>query len=257
MMRNILLFAIAFVFFACASVKNAEESSEALPDPSTMHFEMQKKGVDFFAEDLDAEWALEIDYDSKVKFKAKALKTDFEVNVLTLGSGLKGSEATHEVKNSDGVLTVTIKCHKEPFKDGEACPYEVDIRFNDLKSNKEFTYKGVGMFYGDIRLHDKWVLVEINSEKMEASKLPSMEIHLDKNKAMGFLGCNNYSADVYFGKEQITFSSILSTKKGCADDNIEPRFSKALRGNTFGYRFDDSCLMLENEMDTLRFKKGE
>jgi len=257
MNKYIIALIIGMFLLACGSVKNiGDEKNLSLLDDSEINCEMQKKGVNFYGTGNE-DWELEIDFDKKVKFKSSKFDINFNVTVLTLGEGLKGSEAIHEVNGMDAKLTIDIKVNENYLKEDKSHPYIVKITYE--KNHVKHQFNGGGQFYGAIRLHDIWVLEEINGEKVDASKSrkhPMMEIHLDKDRVMGFLGCNNFSGNIYFGRNQICFLPIASTKMACLNDRVEPEFAKALRSKTFNYRFEDLHLILENESDTLIFKKG-
>ncbi len=263
MMRNLLFAAIILLFGACASVKETsiQQPLQVLVSDSLINtFEMQRKGIDFYATGYDDQWVLEIGFDKIVKFSSPKIDKKFEVNIKTLGEGLKGSDATYQVANGDGELTIIIKTKEKPKADKDALPFDVSLSFNDLHSKKEHTFTGEGEFYGAIALHDIWVLEQINGEKNEIAQgmqRPNMEIHLDKSQVMGNLGCNTFTSDVYFGREQISFSYLMSTKIACPNLQLEQRFVKVMSNTTFNYRFEALQLILENETDTLTFRKTD
>ncbi|MGQ1786194.1 META domain-containing protein [Saccharicrinis sp. GN24d3] len=263
MIRNILITFTVFFACACATLKDKthkEQGAILSMQESNVNYEMQKKGVDFLASGNDSVWLLEIDFDKKVRFTSYQLEKDFEVNILALGKGLRGSEATHEVISKDGKLTVSIKNKEKKFILPGEKPFDVVVAYEDHKTKSLQVFNGEGEFYGAIGLHDRWNLEKINGEKLDASGLrnhPFMEIYLDKGKAMGFLGCNNFSSNIYFGREEICFTTVLSTKRACLNDVVEPKFTKAISGKALKYNFNDLYLILENETDTLVFKKGD
>ncbi|GAF03887.1 META domain-containing protein [Saccharicrinis fermentans] len=261
MIKSFSIIVIVLGVCACATVKdktNQEQEQMSSIQESESHFEMQKRGIDFSASGIDSDWLLEIDFDKKVRFTSPKLNHDFEVNVLVLGEGLKGSEATHEVISSDGELTIGIQYKKQQLIHQAKKPFDVIVKYVDRKTDKEQSFSGEGVFYGDIRLHDSWLLDRINGIKIDTAHLdqyPHMDIYLDKGKAMGFMGCNSFSSDIYFGRNEVCFSPVLSTKMACMNDAIEPVFSKAISNKVLKYRFDDLYLILENATDTLVFVK--
>lgn len=263
MMRNVFLAGIIFLLCACASVKetSTQQALQAIVTDNLTHkFEMQKKGIDFYASGYNDEWVLEIGFDKIVKFSSPKNDKKFEVNIQTLGEGLKGSDATYQVANGDGELTIIIKTKDKPFADKDALPFDVSLSFKELNSGKEQAFAGEGEFYGAIRLHDIWVLEQINGEKIDFApdmQRPYMEIHLDKSQVMGNLGCNTFTSDVYFGREQINFSQLMSTKVACPILNLEQRFAKIMSTKTFNYRFEELQLILENKTDSLIFRKTD
>ncbi len=261
MIKYILIAFSIVVTFSCVSFNKTKKSvvkTSFLSKNSIIDNEMRKKGINFCASNKEEDWLLEIDFDKKVKFTSGRINKKFEVTVLTLGDGLIGSEATHEVISADGKLTVNIKVKQNFWQRSAEKPYEVSITYKGSDSEIIERFKGEGCYFGAICFHDIWMLETINGEKVVTSnsgKHPYIEIHLDKDKIMGFLGCNSFSTNIYFGRNQISFSPILSTKIACLNDHIEPIFSKALNTNTFNYRLKNLNLTLENSTDTLVFKK--
>ena len=263
MVKNILWIVTVFFVCACSTVKdksNQEPVVSLLEKGEENDFEMQKRGIDFSASGSGSDWVLEIDFDKKVKFSSPDLEKDFEVNVLRLGEGLKGSEATHELVNSEGKLSVRIQNKDTQLVQRDEKPFDVLVTYNDQNNQNNQSFHGEGAFYGDIRLHDSWLLEKINGVKLDTAKVerqPYMDIYLDQGKAMGFMGCNSFSSDIHFGRNEIYFHLVLSTKMACMHDAIEPLFSKAISGKVLTYKVDDLQLVLENETDTLLFKKRE
>ncbi|SMO72878.1 META domain-containing protein [Saccharicrinis carchari] len=263
MMKNLLIAATLMLLWACTGIKETS-TKQALetnvPSASGNTFERQMKGIEFYASGNNGGWTLEIDFDRVVRFFRANEDSVFEVNIVTLGEGLKGPDATHQVANSEGELNIEIKTKENPFAQEDAFPYHVSLKYIDFKTNTTYEFVGGGEFYGAIALHDIWMLEKMDRDKLKIAQdeqQPYMEIHLDKQKVMGHLGCNAFTADVYFGRKQISFSSVMSTKIGCPVLKLEQQFAKAIGNHTFNYRFENLHLMLENEKDTLIFRKTD
>ncbi len=264
MNKFILLLGVLLVLTSCSSTKEtASENKENVNEnvQNIPYFEKQVRGVNFCAKGSEPNWELEIDYDKIVSLKSEDKNINFNVNILKFGEGLKRSEAVQQVKNMDGELTITIKKNEDYFSNIENNkPFVVEVNYKNTKNNKEEVFKGEGLFYGDIRLHDIWILESINGKEINTANLrkqPYMEIHLNDNKVMGFLGCNNFSTSVYCGRNEITFHHLMSTKMACLNSDIEPRFSKAISGKTLSYQLEDLALILKNDKDMLVFRKGD
>ena len=261
-MIKVVLFIVLVSFISSCGILSKPSNIEEETLPALLHenFERQVRGVDFYASNTDNNWQLEIDFDKYVKFSSTDLKKEFTINVIELGKGLIGSEATHEVISNDGKLSISIKYQEKPFEQNDNKPFRVEIVFSDNKKKQVKKYTGKGEFYGAIRLHDNWILKEINGNKIDTANLykqPFIGIFLDKGKASGFLGCNNFSTDVIFGRNEIWFHYILSSKIACIESNVEDEFSKAIYNKKFTYRFDNLNLILENNTDVLKFEKGD
>jgi heat shock protein HslJ len=142
---------------------------------------------------------------------------------------------------------------------GEKFQYTISI---DYKKNKELVMhqlKGCGKYNTDYRLNDLWVLEKLNGKEMEKSffkdNLPSLEINSETNSFSGFAGCNGMSGQLFYEKELLRFTKIITTMMYCGDTNKEREFLKALNSAT-KYTIENNRLTLSNPSKELMvFKK--
>ena len=142
---------------------------------------------------------------------------------------------------------------------GEKFPYTISINY---KKNKELVMhqlKGCGKYNTDYRLNDLWVLEKLNGKEMEKSffkdNLPSLEINSETNSFSGFAGCNGMSGQLFYEKELLRFTKIITTMMYCGDTNKEREFLKALNSAT-KYTIENNRLTLSNPSKELMvFKK--
>jgi heat shock protein HslJ len=132
---------------------------------------------------------------------------------------------------------------------GAISPYKVSI---EIKNNNETNYQkteGCGKYITDYRLHDIWVLEELNGYKIFIAdfqkELPRIEIHAAENRFMGFGGCNSISGSLFFENDLLKFNNITSTLMACAENNKEDNFVKALQSSTT-YSIKNNRLTLSN-----------
>ncbi|MNL49414.1 META domain protein [compost metagenome] len=141
---------------------------------------------------------------------------------------------------------------------GAISPYKVTV---EIKNNSELEAEklsGCGKYNTDYRLHDIWVLEELNGFKVFITdfqrELPRIEINSAENKFMGYGGCNAISGTIFYEKDLLRFSKVISTLMACAG-NKEGEFVKALQ-NVTTYKIGDNKLMLSNPSGKLLvFKK--
>lgn len=141
---------------------------------------------------------------------------------------------------------------------GVISPYKVSI---EIKNDSDADFKkidGCGTYITDYRLHDIWVLEELNGYKVFITdyqkELPRIEIHAEENRFMGFGGCNSISGSLFFEKDLLRFNNITSTLMACTN-NKEDEFVKALKNSTT-YSIKDNRLTLSNPSGKLLiFKK--
>ena len=166
----------------------------------------------------------------------------------------------YKVSNETSTATITIQqldCQNS--MSGIISPYKVSV---EIKNNAELETKkleGCGKYNTDYRLHDIWVLEELNGFKVFVTdfqrELPRIEINSAENKFMGYGGCNAISGTIFYEKDLLRFSKVISTLMACAPGNKEGEFTKALQSTT-SYSLVDNKLTLTNPSGKiLVFKK--
>ncbi|PXY42945.1 META domain-containing protein [Flavobacterium hydrophilum] len=187
-------------------------------------------------------------------------------NESTVFSTVKPSRAmdanlkTYNVKNekSSAVISIQqIECQNS--MSGLISPYKVSIEIKNNTDSNAQKIDGCGKYITDYRLHDIWVLEELNGYKVFISdfqkELPRIEIHAEENRFMGFGGCNSINGSLFFEKDLLRFNNITSTLMACPENNKEDQFVKALQSTTT-YSIKDNRLTLSNPSGKLLiFKK--
>ncbi|WP_338732057.1 META domain-containing protein [Mangrovimonas cancribranchiae] len=141
---------------------------------------------------------------------------------------------------------------------GLSSPYSVTV---DYKRGKETTFtklNGCGTYITDYRLHDIWVLETLHNETVTTAdfkkKLPSIEINTTTNTFSGYAGCNTMRGALFYEKNLLRFTDIITTKMMCAN-NKENDIIKALKSAT-NYSIKNNRLHLFNPNEELLvFKK--
>jgi heat shock protein HslJ len=87
----------------------------------------------------------------------------------------------------------------------------------------------------DYRLHDIWVLEELNGRKISkidfSKEFPLLEIFTKENKFLGFAGCNQINGSLSFEKGKLRFTNLTVTKLVCEPENKEAEFITALQSS--------------------------
>lgn len=165
-------------------------------------------------------------------------------------------------KLSNEKTTATVSIQQLDCQDsmsGVISPYSVKV---EIKNNSELeTQKlsGCGKYLTDYRLHDIWVLEELNGYKVFATdfqkEMPRIEINSAENKFMGYGGCNSITGQIFFEKDVLRFTKVVSTLMACPQGNKEGEFLKALQSTT-AYSIENNQLTLSNPSGKLVvFKK--
>jgi heat shock protein HslJ/uncharacterized membrane protein len=156
----------------------------------------------------------------------------------------------YKLSNSTATATITIQqLECQDSMSGAISPYKavVEIKYNSELDLKKL--EGCGKYITDYRLHDIWVLEELNGFKVFITdfqkELPRIEINSSENSFMGFGGCNAISGSVFYEKDLLRFSKVISTLMACPPGNKEDQFIKALQSTTT-YSIGDNRLTLSN-----------
>lgn len=166
----------------------------------------------------------------------------------------------YKLSNSTSSATVTIQqMDCQDSMSGAISPYKVSV---EIKNNSETDFKtieGCGKYITDYRLHDIWVLEELNGKTVSISdfqkELPRIEIYAAENRFMGFGGCNSINGSIFYEKDLLRFTNVISTLMACASGNKEDEFTKALQSSTT-YSIGNNRLTLSNPSGKLLvFKK--
>ncbi len=252
-----IILCVTFLIVSCNSSKNVAKVENIQEEiKTTPEFEKQIKGVDFYAYGTDPAWSLEIDFDNYVKCWCEENNEALEIPIKKLGQEDELPVVNYQIRDESADIEVEIQRNRQESESDKPYIVNMKVNFEDQDETKEFS--GKGEYFGNIALHCDWWFEELNGEAIPPSKngkLPNMEIYLDKNKVAGFLGCNTFAADIFFGRSLLFFHHITMTKKACLDSNVESKLLAALNKKQFQYRIEDDRLFLTNEQTKLVLKK--
>lgn len=194
-------------------------------------------------------WSVEISANS-IQFrgieKDNYFNTPHVEPIQAMDSNVKMYLATTE----KGSIRITI-AQKECIDtmSGIKYNYSVTVELTIGNSNKPTIYNGCGTYSIDYRLHDIWVLEELEGKPMLADnflgELPMLEINSKMANFSGFGGCNRIRGSLFQERELLRFTDVLSSKMACDPKNKEDLFLKALQSST-SYEIKNNRLYLSN-----------
>jgi heat shock protein HslJ len=201
----------------------------------------------FKASGTEPFWSISISEDQIVyKTPEDSIILPYVKPIFAMDSNVK----LYRVKTESAEFTIQIsqqECQNE--MSGELSPYKVSVDYRKNKTSAFENIKGCGQYITDYRLHDIWVLEELNGKiisKEDFSKeFPIMEIYASANKFSGFAGCNRMNGSLFFEKETLRFINITTTEMMCENSNKETEFLKALQSVTI-YSIGENRLILSN-----------
>ena len=241
----ILLITISLVY-SCKSIKTKNSNSNTTSENTS-----EEDSITYFkATGNEPFWELKIGME-KIVFTSliqgkENLSFSSAKPIRAIGANIKSYKAT----NAGSSILISIQytdCQNS--MSGAISPYKVSI---EIKNNTEANYQkieGCGKYITDYRLHDIWVLEELNGYKIFITdfqkEFPRIEIHAEENRFMGFGGCNSISGSLFFENDLLKFNNITSTLMACAENNKEDKFVKALQNSTT-YSIKNNQLTLSN-----------
>lgn len=252
MKKVLLLCVLAAVTLSCKSV--AVKNSNMKETTSKTTSDEEDLTVYFKATGNEPFWGLKIGKDKTVFTSLIEGMESISFKSVEPIRAMDANVKMYKLNNGKTSATVTIQQFDcQDSMSGEKSPYTVKVEINGK------TLNGCGKYITDYRLHDIWVLEELNGKKVSLTdfqrELPRIEIHAAENRFMGFGGCNSISGSIFYEKDLLRFSNMISTLMACAPGNKEDEFTKALQSTTT-YTVGNNRLTLSNPSGKLLvFKK--
>ena len=260
MAKGIPLIVIILFFIGCKTNLPAAKVIETT-EPSVAYkqqIENLENGIYFRGNGNEPDWSLKI---SEKAIEFTSLKSGYELLNSIHKEPITAMDANvkmYKVVNDAKIVTIQImeqKCINT--MSGAVFPYSV--RIDIVKNNNTTHFSGCGNYITDSRLHDIWVLEELNGQKVSSSdftkELPNLEINSTTNTFMGFAGCNRMNGSIFFERGLLRFTNIVTTRMACGESNKESLFLKTLQSTTT-YKVENLRLTLTNPSgNELVFKK--
>lgn len=233
-MKTIFVVLGSVALMRCASVKQQPSPTADVPTMRnvTLDIERFQRGIDFVASGNEPFWSLEMDMEGTMLFRSLTDAPQLSTPVPEPQRAQDANVTRYRAVAASSEIIVQMQekvCHDN--MSGEKFPFTVNI---DVKANeaKDFThFKGCGRYLPDYRLHDIWVLKELNgsaiTEKDYTREQPRMELNPGEGTVMGVTGCNEFSGQLITHGNVIAFRQLVSTKMACGQSR-ETDFLQAL-----------------------------
>lgn len=229
-------------------------------DPIRTSFYMEKsqRNIQLFAFGDAPSWSAEIQVPIEVAFLLEPhLHTKAAIYQFTRDS----IKETYFAQFADGYIQIEIQ--DSPCLDSisnRSFRQSSLVHYHNTQTNEYHLVKGCAEWIPDLRLHDIWMLYQINDSIIDkvkyATQIPRMEIHIDKMSIIGFDGCNEFKSLIDIDQHQITIKKIENlTDKVCPE--FESTFTKSIENKTFQFSMQNGMLMLKDGDQQLLFKKTD
>lgn len=248
MKKLLSLLLVSFLIISCKTA--ATKTSDAKETKSNTSSQEEDMSIYFKATGNEPFWELSMGEENTIFTSLIAGKEKLTFSSVDAIKAMDANIKMYKLNNATSTATVTIQqLECQNSMSGAISPYKVTV---EIKNNSELETKklgGCGKYSTDYRLHDIWVLEELNGFKVFVTdfqkELPRIEINAAENSFMGFGGCNAISGSIFYEKGLLRFSKVVSTLMACGPGNKEDQFVKALQ-NTTTYSIENNRLTLSN-----------
>jgi heat shock protein HslJ len=260
MKKWIQLLPIVLLIIGCKSTVTVP--NEVVKTEPTFAYKQQmenlEKGIYFRGNGNEPDWSLKI---SEKTIEFTSLIPGLATFIGNHVEPLRAMDANVKMyRVTTGDVTMIIQIMQQDCQNtmsGEKSSYSVRIEI--VKDNNSTFLSGCGNYITDPRLHDIWVLEQLNGQKVSVTdfskELTNLEINSSTNQFMGFAGCNRMSGSIFFERGLLRFTNIITTRMACGSNNKENEFLKTLQSTT-NYKVENMRLTLTNPSgEELVFKK--
>ncbi|QCK14855.1 META domain-containing protein [Mangrovivirga cuniculi] len=240
--------------------KNESLEKSSKPRTSSYYINKAIKGIDFTGSGHHPQWEIDIDFDENIHIQYPDKRIDYSTPIPENVADNSGNTLIYVVESEKSELTLTLnkqECFDDQLK--ETFDYSITATLKLISMNEPVTLEGCGRFLGDYRLHDIWVLTEINNKPLDPGivfkQSPFLELNLTQRHLTGFTGCNRVKGNLSFNQSSLIVTDISGTKMSCQAESLETQFSEILTFGVLDYNFDKRNMTLQNKRGKLTFKK--
>lgn len=247
-----------------SEISNETGTSVSQSDPPSISFKMKlwQKGIDFYARGNEPSWAVDIDMEKGIKFSnidGFIIKTtSFEIHHAAdaLVTRISGSGDSAEI-----FVTISEEDCSDTMAD-EKLKNSVSVEIKREGDTEFDAYTGCGQYVPDYRLHDIWVLIDVNGKAVDVERFdekgsPTFEFYVEDGRLSGHAGCNNFNGSFYrAGEDIIHFEPFAMTRMMCPDMDLENLVAQSVAGRRMKYEINDLTLLLKGyDGAELKFKR--
>jgi len=206
--------------------------------------------IDFKATGNEPSWVLEIDFDKRMHFKSLNHPEEIITPVPKPDIAQDFPVERYRAVTDQGELIVSIipdTCMDN--MSGEQFPFSVTVSARLSNEIDYAEFKGCGRYFLDSRLHNIWVVEEMNGQKIESADFsngaPTLELYSEEGKVSGHDGCNRLFGKIENQQGELRFSAMGSTRMACPKMEGSDQFLKLISDQSFNYYFEPGKLMLK------------
>lgn len=214
----------------------------------------QSEGIDFYAIGNEPSWSLDMDFDKTITLKTMN-GIDFSAPaVAPVMAQDHNVKRYRSVTESSEIIVQIVQGKCSDTMSDQKFTFQVTVDYKTSKDANYTSFKGCGMYVPDFRLHDIWVIEEVNGITINPADFkknaPRLEIIVSEQRAFGSDGCNTFRGSVYNEEDTLFFGPMASTMMACMDTM---EISRKILGS---FSMKNVKYTIENNRLTL-FDKGE
>lgn len=222
-------------YLKLGSKKNlAQLSADTDVDP---YVSKRVAGIDFIAGGNQPSWSLEMNFESKMHFKA-----------------LDGADIFLEIPNAvpeGNTMIYAAEYAGKPFEAiviTEACSDNMSGKKKELRvicNYDGMSYSGCGTYLNEkYALNGAWQLHMLLGADLKNVNKPTLIFDVAKNNVSGNSSCNSFAGTVKITESEISISDKLQTTLMACPGNLEQQYMQAINGRTYKYMFANNTLRL-------------
>lgn len=240
----------------------AQSLFEIDPIRSSLYANLFQKGVNLFAYGENHSWSMEVVQDKTIE-----LNIDPDVQVYAaiyeINQDSSDKSSRYFSKFADGHVQVDIQhLSCKDAGSGRTTPYSAIVHYHNTAKNNYRMLNGCVEWIPDVRLHDIWMLYEVNGELFDKVKysqnVPRLEFHLDRMAVVGFSGSDEFEGTFDLYRNSVKINSLHVTHAHANElHEMGTYFIHLLQNNEYSFHIENGYLKLKNAQHMLTFRRTD
>ncbi len=260
--QKLILITSILIFVSCGTNQQAAETKKTTVESPQEGLEnkenngMQKillkkiaEGIDFYATGNEPFWTFDMDFDKSIRFKTMN-GIDFRTPPTKPEKTQDPNITIYKAITESGEINIQLihqKCVDN--MSGAEFSYQVKVQYKTTLDSEYKTFEGCGQYVPDFRLHNIWLIKEVDGITIKPNtfknKQPILELNLTKNTLFGNNGCNMFNGPIEVQNNKIIFGMYATTMMACPDNHeITTKIMQCIDRTTLDYKFEKNLLIL-------------
>ena len=208
-----------------------------------------QKGIDFYAMGNEPFWSLDMNFEKGFQFTTMN-GVDFVAPAIKFTKSIEQDIIKYKSKTISGEINIQLiksKCYDN--MSGQSFDYQIIVEYKASGDTNSKIYKGCGDYVPDFRLHNIWLITEVEGIKVNPKyfkgQVPKLEIFISDKKILGHDGCNSFNGSFKTEHKKIIIGNLASTMMSCfVNEEISTKITEILSDSILDYSFYNNQLIL-------------